>query len=352
MLWIRHCKLNPQRSAEEKILTKRCINEQTHKHDDGPVRCQTDEPPFVPLSSQWCARCCFPAAGSDPRHMGGISAGLLAQRKQLADNALRGETRRVFITCVWTPRKDIFFFFFLNNRASNNRTRYTIVVLPRGAALSLRQTQETLRSLGGCAYLTAAGPMEICADWTPPGCSQWKNPKMPSCRWIRPLNGSMAGTSTSAPQLLFGSARVSNCARPRRRFSWQYIGKACFAIASRLSARLPPWHAYTPKYVSSSFCVCSLDEVVEEGRRKGVKKQVISPDWTTVIASHKSNVHLLRHVAQTPVLCNVTVIPFHTFPSASSSPYPLLRLSILLSSLLHFFVHFSKLSWRFLCPWK
>lgn len=138
----------------------------------------------------------FPAAGSDPDTWG-ISAGLLAQRKQLPDNAAacKRKTRKVF-TWMRTAVEEIGQIKIIT---SNNCTHYTIVELPRGAALSLRQTQETLRSLGGCAYLTAAGPMEICADETPPGCSQWKNPKMPSCLWIRPLNVSMAATSTSPP---------------------------------------------------------------------------------------------------------------------------------------------------------
>lgn len=48
------------------------------------------------------------------------------------------------------------------------------MVLPWGAAIALRQTRERFARF---AYLTAAGPMEICTGPDGLGCSQWKNLK-------------------------------------------------------------------------------------------------------------------------------------------------------------------------------
>lgn len=48
------------------------------------------------------------------------------------------------------------------------------MVLPWGAAIALKQTCEKLARF---AYLTAAGPMEICVRPDALGCSQWKNLK-------------------------------------------------------------------------------------------------------------------------------------------------------------------------------
>lgn len=48
------------------------------------------------------------------------------------------------------------------------------MVLPWGAAIALKQTRERLARF---AYLTAAGPMEMCVRPDALGCSQWKNLK-------------------------------------------------------------------------------------------------------------------------------------------------------------------------------
>lgn len=58
-------------------------------------------------------------------------------------------------------------------RKGEKETQYTMV-LPWGAAIALRQTRERLARF---AYLTAAGPMEICMGPDALGRSQWKNLK-------------------------------------------------------------------------------------------------------------------------------------------------------------------------------
>lgn len=96
----------------------------------------------------------FPAAGSHSDTWTISTAGLLAERKQLADNAAacKRKTREAFtqIRIGGEEMNDSNNIIFLIYTSSNDCTHCTIVELPRGAALSLRQTQETLRLLDSC----------------------------------------------------------------------------------------------------------------------------------------------------------------------------------------------------------
>lgn len=212
------------------------------------VCCQSDVPPFVPPSCQWWAE----LAGSllqvaTPTH-GPFPPDFLLRGNNWPTMRLlaREKLARFSHGCESPVRKWIIVVIIKMKTNSNDCSHCTIVELPRGAALSLRQTQETLRLLDSCG---ANGNM---CGLNTARVQPMEKSQMPSCRWIRPLTLVWL-QHPHRPQLLFFSARFSNCAYSDH-ISVRFVAPVCCDL---VSARFPPWHAYKPNTCLPLFCVLS-----------------------------------------------------------------------------------------------